>query len=58
MHMETRKMPIGIQTFENLRNENYIYVDKTELIYELANTESLTFSPALADLGKVCLFPH
>lgn len=24
-----RKLPIGIQTFEKLRKENYLYVDKT-----------------------------
>ena len=24
-----RKLPIGIQSFENIRNENYLYVDKT-----------------------------
>ena len=27
-----RKLPIGIQTFEKLRNEDYLYVDKTEQI--------------------------
>ena len=30
-----RKLPIGIQSFENIRNENYLYVDKTALIYQL-----------------------
>ena len=33
--MDTRKLPIGIQTFERIREENYLYVDKTDLIYEL-----------------------
>lgn len=23
-----RKLPIGVQTFENIRNDNYLYVDK------------------------------
>ena len=31
-----RKLPIGIQTFEKLRNEDYLYVDKTEQIWQLA----------------------
>lgn len=31
----SRKLPIGIQDFEDIRNGNYLYVDKTALIYEL-----------------------
>lgn len=30
--------PIGIQSFESLRNDGYVYVDKTCQIYELATT--------------------
>lgn len=30
------KYPIGIQTFRNLRNDGFVYVDKTDLIWELA----------------------
>lgn len=30
------KYPIGIQSFETLRREGYAYVDKTDLIYKLA----------------------
>ena len=30
--------PIGIQNFESLREDGYIYVDKTELIYQLVKT--------------------
>ncbi len=29
-------MPIGVQDFEKLRNEGYVYVDKTAYIYKLA----------------------
>ena len=29
------KYPIGIQQFEKLREEDWIYVDKTEHIYNL-----------------------
>ena len=28
-----RKLPIGIQSFENIRNGNYLYIDKTEQVY-------------------------
>ena len=33
-----RKYPIGIQSFENIRKEGYLYVDKTALIYQLVQT--------------------
>jgi len=31
-----RKLPIGIQDFEDLRTNNYLYVDKTHYVYQLA----------------------
>jgi hypothetical protein len=34
--MNKRKMPIGIQDFEDLRTNNYGYVDKTAYVYQLA----------------------
>lgn len=34
--METlQKLPIGIQDFESLRNNGYLYVDKTRMVYDL-----------------------
>ncbi len=33
-----RKLPIGIQDFESLRKNEYMYVDKTEYIYRLVNS--------------------
>ena len=32
-----RKMPIGIQDFEKLRTGNFVYVDKTQYVYQLAH---------------------
>lgn len=32
---QMRKMPIGIQNFEDLRRRNFVYVDKTEYLYNL-----------------------
>lgn len=32
---QMRKLPIGIQTFEKLREENYLYVDKTAWLSNL-----------------------
>lgn len=36
--METgvRKLPIGIQNFENIRRRDFVYVDKTAFVYEMA----------------------
>ena len=31
------KYPIGIQSFEKLREDSYVYVDKTALIYNLVH---------------------
>ena len=31
------KLPIGIQDFEGLRKDGYVYVDKTDLIYRLVH---------------------
>ena len=33
-----RKLPIGIQTFAEIRKENYLYVDKTAFVWRIANT--------------------
>ncbi len=30
-----KKLPLGLQTFSKLREENYVYVDKTKHIYQL-----------------------
>ena len=32
-----RKLPVGIQSFEEIRKGGYIYVDKTDIIWQLAN---------------------
>ncbi|MDZ7879460.1 MAG: AAA family ATPase [Saprospiraceae bacterium] len=37
-------MPISIQTFKKIREQNYIYVDKTALIYELTRKEGSYFT--------------
>ena len=31
--MPIRKLPVGIQDFTKLREENFLYVDKTALVY-------------------------
>ncbi len=47
-----RKMPIGIQSFEKLRRENYVYIDKTEIMYRLVSTSNPYFLSRPRRFGK------
>ena len=47
--------PIGIQDFEKLRNDGYVYVDKTAQIYKLATTGSYYFLSRPRRFGKSLL---
>jgi len=49
------KYPIGIQTFENIRTEGYAYVDKTALVYKLANEGKFYFLSRPRRFGKSLL---
>ena len=35
--MNNRILPVGIQSFQKIRQENYLYVDKTEMVWQLVN---------------------
>ena len=50
-----RKYPIWIQSFENLRREGYLYVDKTALIYRLITTGKPYFLSRPRRFGKSLL---
>ncbi|MCR4559744.1 MAG: AAA family ATPase, partial [Bacteroidales bacterium] len=39
-----RQLPVGIQTFDKIINKNMVYVDKTELIYNLAKMDYVFLS--------------
>lgn len=49
------KYPIGIQTFDIIREDGYVYVDKTELIYQLVSTGSVYFLSRPRRFGKSLL---
>ena len=49
------KYPIGIQSFDRIRNEGYVYVDKTDLIYQLVTTGSIYFLSRPRRFGKSLL---
>ena len=50
-----RKLPIGIQTFEGIRKDNYLYVDKTALIWRMANLGKPYFLSRPRRFGKSLL---
>lgn len=50
-----RKLPIGIQTFEKIREEGYLYVDKTALVWELASLSTPYFLSRPRRFGKSLL---
>lgn len=35
------KYPIGIQDFGKIRNDGYVYLDKTDLIYDLVHNGNI-----------------
>ena len=47
--------PIGIQNFEKIRKDGYLYIDKTALIYQLAKTGSYYFLSRPRRFGKSLL---
>lgn len=50
-----RKLPIGIQSFEKLRSEGFVYVDKTALVYKLAQAGVPCFLSRPRRFGKSLL---
>lgn len=53
--MERRRYPIGIQTFANIVRDGYIYVDKTDLVWELQNYAKYVFLSRPRRFGKSLL---
>ncbi|MCM1451239.1 MAG: ATP-binding protein [Clostridium sp.] len=53
--MKFLKYPIGIQTFEKIRAEGYIYVDKTKYVYDLATRGQYYFLSRPRRFGKSLL---
>ena len=37
---QLKKCPIGIQTFEEIIDKDYLYIDKTEYVYRMAHSDS------------------
>ena len=52
---QIRQLPVGIQSFEVLRDDGYLYVDKTEMIYNLVSTSIPYFLSRPRRFGKSLL---
>ena len=48
----TRKLPVGIQSFEKLRRDGYIYVDKTAFVWNLVQGSNPYFLSRPRRFGK------
>ena len=49
------KYPIGIQSFEQVINDGYVYVDKTDMIYSLVTEGKIYFLSRPRRFGKSLL---
>ena len=55
MEQTRRRYPIGIQTFEKIRTGNFVYIDKTALIYDLVTSNNIYFLGRPRRFGKSLL---
>ena len=53
--MTTRRYPIGIQTFSEIIRGGYVYVDKTDIIWQLAHDAKYAFLSRPRRFGKSLL---
>ena len=47
-----RRLPIGVQSFESLRQGGFVYVDKTKYIYDLVRQSKQYFLSRPRRFGK------
>ena len=47
-----KKLPVGIHTFSQIRNEDYLYIDKTQEAYQLINNYKYVFLSRPRRFGK------
>ena len=55
MEARTRKYPIGIQTFSEIIRNGYVYVDKTDMVWQLAHYAKYIFLSRPRRFGKSLL---
>jgi len=47
-----KKLPIGIQTFEKIRSDDYIYIDKTDIAFDIITNYTYVFLSRPRRFGK------
>ena len=52
MEQKRLKLPIGIQTFEEIRTEGYVYIDKTQYLVDMIDTGKTYFLARPRRFGK------
>jgi hypothetical protein len=55
MMEQLRNLPIGIQTFEDIRKGSFLYVDKTDMIYQIVHAGKPYFLSRPRRFGKSLL---
>lgn len=58
MEQSKRKYPIGIQTFDRIIKEGFVYVDKTDLVWNLIHYAKFIFLTVRDGLESHCYLPH
>ena len=53
--MQKRKLPLGIQDFEEMRRDGYLYVDKTDMVWQMANGVKYNYFSRPRRFGKSLL---
>ena len=53
--MAERRYPVGIQTFERIIKDGYLYIDKTDLVWKLAHLSPYVFLSRPRRFGKSLL---
>ena len=50
-----RRYPVGIQTFSRIINEDYVYIDKTDLMWKMTRVSPFVFLSRPRRFGKSLL---
>lgn len=58
MTQQNIKLPLGIQDFEEMRRDHYIYADKTDMVWKLANGTKYNYLSRPRRFGKSLLCLH
>ena len=55
MEQKRRRLPLGIQSFEEIIKGGYVYVDKTDLVWQIANGSKFNYLSRPRRFGKSML---